>query len=43
MVPQSTDGLVKINLKPGLGNGLYHIKLVTKTNRWYNGNFVIVR
>lgn len=37
------NGLVKINLKPGLGNGLYHIKLVTNTNRRYNGNFVIVK
>jgi len=36
-------GIVKINLKPELVNGLYHIKLVTNTNKWYNGNFVIVR
>ncbi|MDO9254693.1 MAG: CotH kinase family protein [Bacteroidales bacterium] len=37
------SGLVKINLNSGLGNGLYHLKLVTNANKWYNGNFVIVK
>lgn len=37
------NGLLKINLKPGLPDGLYHIKLVTNSNKWYQGNFIIVK
>jgi hypothetical protein len=37
------SGIVKINLNSHLGNGLYHLKIVTNTNKWYNGNFVIVK
>jgi len=37
------NGILKINLNSRLGNGLYHLKLVTNTNKWYNGNFVVVK
>jgi hypothetical protein len=37
------SGILKINLNSRLGNGLYHLKIVSNTNQWYNGNFVIVR
>jgi len=39
----SDNGVLKINLRSDLGNGLYHIKFVTGANKWYNGNFVLVR
>ncbi len=37
------NGLVKINLKPGLPDAVYHLKLVTNSNKWYQGNFIIVK
>lgn len=35
------NGLTKISLNPNLTDGLYHIKLVSKSNKWYFGNFII--
>ncbi len=37
------SGIFTINLNSGLGNGLYHLKLLTNSNQCYNGNFVIVK
>ncbi len=37
------NGIMKINLNSRLGNGLYHLKLVSSTNKWYNVNFVIIK
>jgi hypothetical protein len=37
------NGLLRINLNSGLVSGLYHIKVASKDNKWYSGNFVIVR
>jgi hypothetical protein len=35
--------LSKINLNPSLPNGLYHLRVVTRSNKLYTGNFVVVR
>jgi hypothetical protein len=37
------NGIVKINLHPGLVKGLYHLKLITAANKCFNGNFVVAR
>lgn len=43
MLAYTGNGILRINLNPSLVKGLYHIKLVTRANKWYSGNFVVVK
>ena len=43
MLTSDGNSLLKFNLNSSLANGLYHLRVVTKVNKIYTGNFIIVK